>query len=93
MKIRNCVFCPIQGETKVLKLKNLRPKDFADYTCQVSVRNVCNIGDKSVTFRLTNGTGEFSCLVVLANRYRDMLMPSQKVAFLLPCFDSCSLCL
>uniref|UniRef100_A0A3Q2X4C2 MAM domain containing glycosylphosphatidylinositol anchor 1 n=1 Tax=Haplochromis burtoni TaxID=8153 RepID=A0A3Q2X4C2_HAPBU len=45
-----------QGETKVLKLKNLRPKDFADYTCQVSVRNVCNIKDKSVTFRLTNAT-------------------------------------
>uniref|UniRef100_A0A8D3A094 MAM domain-containing glycosylphosphatidylinositol anchor protein 1 n=1 Tax=Scophthalmus maximus TaxID=52904 RepID=A0A8D3A094_SCOMX len=45
-----------QGETKVLKLKNLRPKDFADYICQVSVRNVCNIEDKSVTFRLTNAT-------------------------------------
>ncbi|KAG7237850.1 hypothetical protein INR49_031744, partial [Caranx melampygus] len=45
-----------QGETKVLKLKNLRPKDFADYTCQVSVRNVCNINDESVTFRLTNAT-------------------------------------
>lgn len=45
-----------QGETKVLKLKNLRPKDFADYTCQVSVRNVCGIQDKSVTFRLTNNT-------------------------------------
>uniref|UniRef100_A0A8C5CBG1 MAM domain containing glycosylphosphatidylinositol anchor 1 n=1 Tax=Gadus morhua TaxID=8049 RepID=A0A8C5CBG1_GADMO len=45
-----------QGETKVLKLKNLRLKDFANYTCQVSVRNVCNIEDKSVTFRLTNGT-------------------------------------
>ncbi|XP_077568709.1 MAM domain-containing glycosylphosphatidylinositol anchor protein 1 isoform X1 [Stigmatopora nigra] len=45
-----------QGETKVLKLKNLRTKDFADYTCQVSVRNVCNIEDKSVTFRLTNNT-------------------------------------
>ncbi|XP_057707315.1 MAM domain-containing glycosylphosphatidylinositol anchor protein 1 isoform X2 [Corythoichthys intestinalis] len=45
-----------QGETKVLKLKNLRTKDFSDYTCQVSVRNVCNIEDKSVTFRLTNNT-------------------------------------
>ncbi|KAM6942984.1 MAM domain-containing glycosylphosphatidylinositol anchor protein 1 [Xenentodon cancila] len=45
-----------QGETKVLKLKNLRPKDFADYTCQVSVRNVCNIEDNSITFRLTNST-------------------------------------
>ncbi|XP_013875970.1 MAM domain-containing glycosylphosphatidylinositol anchor protein 1 isoform X1 [Austrofundulus limnaeus] len=45
-----------QGETKVLKLKNLRPKDFADYTCQVSVRNVCNIEDKWVKFMLTNAT-------------------------------------
>uniref|UniRef100_A0A1A8FTJ5 MAM domain containing glycosylphosphatidylinositol anchor 1 n=1 Tax=Nothobranchius korthausae TaxID=1143690 RepID=A0A1A8FTJ5_9TELE len=45
-----------QGETKVLKLKNLRQKDFAAYTCQVSVRNVCNIEDKSVRFILTNAT-------------------------------------
>ena len=84
MKILNCMFCPIQGETKVLKLKNLRPKDFADYTCQVSVRNVCNIGDKSVTFRLTNATSKFSCLVVLAKTNWDMLMPSRKEAFLFP---------
>ncbi|CAH2256324.1 MAM domain-containing glycosylphosphatidylinositol anchor 1 [Pelobates cultripes] len=45
-----------QGETKVLKLKNLRPQDYANYTCQVSVRNVCGIRDKSITFRLTNRT-------------------------------------
>ncbi|XP_063039818.1 MAM domain-containing glycosylphosphatidylinositol anchor protein 1 [Engraulis encrasicolus] len=45
-----------QGETKVLKLKNLRTTDFADYTCQVSVRNVCDIPDTAVTFRLTNAT-------------------------------------
>ncbi|OCT79550.1 hypothetical protein XELAEV_18026359mg, partial [Xenopus laevis] len=45
-----------QGETKVLKLKNLRPKDYANYTCQVSVRDVCGIPDKSITFRLTNRT-------------------------------------
>ncbi|KAM9571702.1 MAM domain-containing glycosylphosphatidylinositol anchor protein 1-like isoform 1-T2 [Salvelinus alpinus] len=45
-----------QGETKVLKLKNLRLKDFANYTCQVSVRNVCEIPDSSVTFLLTIGT-------------------------------------
>uniref|UniRef100_A0A672ND15 MAM domain containing glycosylphosphatidylinositol anchor 1 n=1 Tax=Sinocyclocheilus grahami TaxID=75366 RepID=A0A672ND15_SINGR len=45
-----------QGETKVLKLKNLRPQDFANYTCQVSVRNVCDIPDSSVTFRLANTT-------------------------------------
>ncbi|MGH0130131.1 UNVERIFIED_CONTAM: hypothetical protein FKN15_041182 [Acipenser sinensis] len=44
------------GETKVLKLKNLRPQDFANYTCQVSVRNVCSIPDKSITFQLTNAT-------------------------------------
>ncbi len=49
----------LQGETKVLKLKNLRPQDFANYTCQVSVRNVCGIPDSSVTFRLTNTTSEF----------------------------------
>ncbi|XP_058162654.1 MAM domain-containing glycosylphosphatidylinositol anchor protein 1 isoform X3 [Dasypus novemcinctus] len=45
-----------QGETKVLKLKNLRPQDYASYTCQVSVRNVCGIPDKAITFRLTNIT-------------------------------------
>uniref|UniRef100_A0A8C7FE08 MAM domain containing glycosylphosphatidylinositol anchor 1 n=1 Tax=Oncorhynchus kisutch TaxID=8019 RepID=A0A8C7FE08_ONCKI len=45
-----------QGETEVLKLKNLRLKDFANYTCQVSVRNVCEIPDSSVTFLLTIGT-------------------------------------
>lgn len=45
-----------QGETKVLKLKNLRPQDYASYTCQVSVRNVCGIPDKAVTFQLTNTT-------------------------------------
>ncbi|XP_068088796.1 MAM domain-containing glycosylphosphatidylinositol anchor protein 1 isoform X3 [Hyperolius riggenbachi] len=46
-----------QGEAKVLKLKNLRPQDYANYTCQVSVRNVCGIVDKTITFRLTNKTG------------------------------------
>ncbi|XP_026120682.1 MAM domain-containing glycosylphosphatidylinositol anchor protein 1-like [Carassius auratus] len=51
-----CVCVCLQGETKVLKLKNLRPQDFANYTCQVSVRNVCDIADSSVTFRLTNTT-------------------------------------
>ncbi|XDV43307.1 hypothetical protein PO909_011808, partial [Leuciscus waleckii] len=47
-----------QGETKILKLKNLRPQDYANYTCTASVRNVCGIPDKSVLFRLTNKTGE-----------------------------------
>lgn len=53
----------LQGETKVLKLKNLRPQDFANYTCQVSVRNVCDIPDSSVTFRLTNTTSEFPSML------------------------------
>ncbi|XP_051502933.1 MAM domain-containing glycosylphosphatidylinositol anchor protein 2-like [Myxocyprinus asiaticus] len=45
-----------QGETKILKLKNLRPQDYANYTCTASVRNVCGIPDKNVLFRLTNKT-------------------------------------
>lgn len=40
-----------------MKLKNLRPQDYASYTCQVSVRNVCGIPDKAITFQLTNTTG------------------------------------
>ncbi|XP_075470499.1 MAM domain-containing glycosylphosphatidylinositol anchor protein 2 isoform X2 [Ascaphus truei] len=45
-----------QGETKILKLKNLRPQDYANYSCIASVRNVCNIPDKLVSFRLSNRT-------------------------------------
>uniref|UniRef100_A0A3B3DF11 MAM domain containing glycosylphosphatidylinositol anchor 2 n=1 Tax=Oryzias melastigma TaxID=30732 RepID=A0A3B3DF11_ORYME len=45
-----------QGETKILKLKNLRPQDYANYSCIASVRNVCGIPDRSVVFRLTNKT-------------------------------------
>ncbi|KAL4613096.1 MAM domain-containing glycosylphosphatidylinositol anchor protein 2 isoform X3 [Arapaima gigas] len=45
-----------QGETKILKLKNLRPQDYANYSCIASVRNVCGIPDKNVLFRLTNRT-------------------------------------
>lgn len=52
------IFPKSQGETKVLKLKNLRPQDYASYTCQVSVRNVCSIPDKAITFQLTNTTGK-----------------------------------
>lgn len=59
-----CVCVCLQGETKVLKLKNLRPQDFANYTCQVSVRNVCDIPDTSVTFRLTNATSELNISLV-----------------------------
>ncbi|KAB0390473.1 hypothetical protein E2I00_014602, partial [Balaenoptera physalus] len=44
------------GETKILKLKNLRPQDYANYSCIASVRNVCNIPDKMVSFRLSNKT-------------------------------------
>ncbi|TRY95098.1 hypothetical protein DNTS_016338 [Danionella cerebrum] len=45
-----------QGETKILKLKNLRPQDYANYTCTASVRSVCGIPDKSVVFQLSNKT-------------------------------------
>ncbi|XP_005376906.1 PREDICTED: MAM domain-containing glycosylphosphatidylinositol anchor protein 2 isoform X1 [Chinchilla lanigera] len=45
-----------QGETKILKLKNLRPQDYANYSCIASVRNVCNIPDKMMSFRLSNKT-------------------------------------
>ncbi|XP_056152112.1 MAM domain-containing glycosylphosphatidylinositol anchor protein 2 [Lampris incognitus] len=45
-----------QGETKILKLKNLRPQDYANYTCVSSVRNVCGIADKSARFNLSNRT-------------------------------------
>ncbi|XP_048340653.1 MAM domain-containing glycosylphosphatidylinositol anchor protein 2-like [Sphaerodactylus townsendi] len=45
-----------QGETKILKLKNLRPQDYANYSCIASVRSVCNISDKMVSFRLSNKT-------------------------------------
>ncbi|XP_037098206.1 MAM domain-containing glycosylphosphatidylinositol anchor protein 2 isoform X3 [Syngnathus acus] len=46
-----------QGETKILKLKNLRPQDYANYTCIASVKNVCGIADKVAHFRLNNRTG------------------------------------
>ncbi|KAM6973718.1 MAM domain-containing glycosylphosphatidylinositol anchor protein 2 [Aplochiton taeniatus] len=45
-----------QGETKILKLKNLRPQDYANYSCVASVRNVCGIADKNVRFSLSNRT-------------------------------------
>uniref|UniRef100_A0A8C1YP52 MAM domain containing glycosylphosphatidylinositol anchor 2 n=1 Tax=Cyprinus carpio TaxID=7962 RepID=A0A8C1YP52_CYPCA len=49
-----------QGETKILKLKNLRPKDYANYSCIASIRNVCGIADRRVVFRLTNKTAPAS---------------------------------
>uniref|UniRef100_A0A8C8D045 MAM domain containing glycosylphosphatidylinositol anchor 2a n=1 Tax=Oncorhynchus tshawytscha TaxID=74940 RepID=A0A8C8D045_ONCTS len=45
-----------QGETKILKLKNLRPQDYANYSCIASVRNVCGIPEKNVLFKLSNKT-------------------------------------
>uniref|UniRef100_A0A3Q2QAI6 MAM domain containing glycosylphosphatidylinositol anchor 2 n=1 Tax=Fundulus heteroclitus TaxID=8078 RepID=A0A3Q2QAI6_FUNHE len=50
------VWSELQGETKILKLKNLRPQDYANYSCIASVRNVCGIPDRSVIFGLTNKT-------------------------------------
>ncbi|CAB1330585.1 unnamed protein product, partial [Coregonus sp. 'balchen'] len=44
----NTVFLSeLQGETKILKLKNLRPQDYANYSCIASVRSVCGIADKN----------------------------------------------
>ncbi|XP_030213126.1 MAM domain-containing glycosylphosphatidylinositol anchor protein 2 [Gadus morhua] len=52
------------GETKILKLKNLRPQDYANYTCVSSVRSVCGIPDKTVHFRLSNRTAAPSIRVL-----------------------------
>ncbi|XP_029316426.1 MAM domain-containing glycosylphosphatidylinositol anchor protein 2 isoform X2 [Cottoperca gobio] len=54
-----------QGETKILKLKNLRPQDYAKYTCISSVRSVCGIGDKSAHFILNNRTAPPSIKLLL----------------------------
>uniref|UniRef100_A0A8D3DBZ6 MAM domain-containing glycosylphosphatidylinositol anchor protein 2-like n=1 Tax=Scophthalmus maximus TaxID=52904 RepID=A0A8D3DBZ6_SCOMX len=54
-----------QGETKILKLKNLRPQDYADYTCISSIRNVCGIVDKSALFSLNNRTAPPSIKLLL----------------------------
>ncbi|XP_054653024.1 MAM domain-containing glycosylphosphatidylinositol anchor protein 2 isoform X2 [Dunckerocampus dactyliophorus] len=54
-----------QGETKILKLKNLRPQDYANYTCIASVRNVCAIADKSAHFSLNNRTAPPSIKLLL----------------------------
>lgn len=84
----------------MLKLKNLRPKDFADYTCQVSVRNVCNIEDKSVTFRLTNTTSKlFDCFPKTKQKTSTHLRKSfhffsvSRVFHLIWLFPARSLCL
>ncbi|XP_038632257.1 MAM domain-containing glycosylphosphatidylinositol anchor protein 2 isoform X2 [Scyliorhinus canicula] len=54
-----------QGEIKILKLKNLRPKDYANYSCIASVRNVCNIPDKMVSFKLSNATASPSIKLMI----------------------------
>uniref|UniRef100_A0A8C4QZJ9 MAM domain containing glycosylphosphatidylinositol anchor 1 n=1 Tax=Eptatretus burgeri TaxID=7764 RepID=A0A8C4QZJ9_EPTBU len=45
-----------QGETKILKLKNLRAQDYAKYSCVASVRQVCGLKDQKASFKLTNRT-------------------------------------
>lgn len=64
------VWSELQGETKILKLKNLRPQDYANYSCIASVRNVCGIPDRSVIFRLTNKTGTVLILMHVPWRCR-----------------------
>ncbi|XP_041827265.1 MAM domain-containing glycosylphosphatidylinositol anchor protein 2 [Melanotaenia boesemani] len=54
-----------EGETKILKLKNLRLQDYADYTCISSVRNVCGIDDKRAHFGLNNRTAPPSIKLLL----------------------------
>uniref|UniRef100_A0A673B0T7 MAM domain containing glycosylphosphatidylinositol anchor 2a n=1 Tax=Sphaeramia orbicularis TaxID=375764 RepID=A0A673B0T7_9TELE len=54
-----------EGETKILKLKNLRPQDYSDYTCVASVRSVCAIDDKSAHFSLSNRTAPPSIKLLL----------------------------
>lgn len=47
-------FFYIQGEIKVLKLKNLWFQDYVSYICQVFVCNVCGILDKVIIFWFIN---------------------------------------
>ncbi|XP_038154573.1 MAM domain-containing glycosylphosphatidylinositol anchor protein 2-like isoform X2 [Cyprinodon tularosa] len=54
-----------QGETKILKLKNLRLQDYADYTCIASVRRACGIRDRSSHFILNNRTAPPSVKILL----------------------------
>lgn len=69
------VWSELQGETKILKLKNLRPQDYANYSCIASVRNVCGIPDRSVIFRLTNKTGTPRLLTFLHNHFISLIFP------------------
>uniref|UniRef100_A0A8C5HTV1 MAM domain-containing glycosylphosphatidylinositol anchor protein 2-like n=1 Tax=Gouania willdenowi TaxID=441366 RepID=A0A8C5HTV1_GOUWI len=54
-----------QGETKILKLKNLRPQDYDVYSCTASIRNVCDIRDTHTDFRLSNRTAPPSIKLLL----------------------------
>ncbi|XP_062406258.1 MAM domain-containing glycosylphosphatidylinositol anchor protein 2-like [Sardina pilchardus] len=67
-----------QGETKILKLKNLRPKDYANYSCVASVRSVCGIPDTNVIFTLTNKTASPS--IKLLGEDPIVVNPGQTVA-------------
>ncbi|XP_061406187.1 MAM domain-containing glycosylphosphatidylinositol anchor protein 2-like isoform X2 [Lethenteron reissneri] len=44
------------ADTNILKLKNLRAQDYANYTCVVSVGSVCNIPARAAFFPLTRTT-------------------------------------
>ncbi|XP_061676951.1 MAM domain-containing glycosylphosphatidylinositol anchor protein 2 isoform X2 [Syngnathoides biaculeatus] len=66
-----------QGETKILKLKNLRPQDFANYTCVASVKSVCDIADKIAHFSLSNRTAPPSVRLLLDDPL--VVNPGQKV--------------
>lgn len=82
------VWSELQGETKILKLKNLRPQDYANYSCIASVRNVCGIPDRSVIFRLTNKTGTDSFLLEIARCVFSAHCLNCQTVHLLPIFPS-----
>lgn len=70
----------LQGETKILKLKNLRPQDYAEYTCIASIRHVCGIGDKSALFNLNNRTGnthKTTKTQIFVSFFRDVAVKNQ----------------
>ncbi|XP_072221770.1 MAM domain-containing glycosylphosphatidylinositol anchor protein 2 [Leuresthes tenuis] len=74
-----------QGETKILKLKNLRLQDYADYTCISSVRNVCGIRDKSTHFSLNNRTAPPSIKLPLDNPL--VVNPGETITLVCVVFD------
>nr|XP_032820943.1 MAM domain-containing glycosylphosphatidylinositol anchor protein 2-like isoform X1 [Petromyzon marinus]XP_032820944.1 MAM domain-containing glycosylphosphatidylinositol anchor protein 2-like isoform X1 [Petromyzon marinus]XP_032820945.1 MAM domain-containing glycosylphosphatidylinositol anchor protein 2-like isoform X1 [Petromyzon marinus] len=46
----------VKDEPMVLKLKNMRDRDYTTYSCVASVRNVCGIENLTASFQLTNKT-------------------------------------